>query len=429
MRPVMLCLALAMPVAGAWGFETELRQRLASGTSLSRLYSWLSEQPVASTQRVVQQRWLGQLALELGHYGTAADHFERVVLAQPNDFGTRLDLTHAYLRAGNAPAARASLAALKRRLGEQPVPAPAAAQLARLEQALATGASDRPGPGLRWRGQVRLTEGYDSNANLGASDRRIPLSIGGQWDDFALLDDRSLARSSFYTELAVDARLHDEASTQAAWQLLAGGRSRRYHSLDILHREEAYLGGRWHLGDDALAQGFLRHHQIEGVEDAWRAQAGYLAEVVPDVSLLLEGHYRQEAYRHDSYQLDLTGYYDGKASLLWLGGSWEFRPQRSAGDTWRVRVGGQYTLLESSRWTVSATAQAEYRQDTQPYSFLFFGDEVRRESAYSLELLARRPLGREFAIEVEGFWRQTDASIALFEHRRWGGSLALEWRW
>lgn len=71
--------------------QAELNQRLRQAP-LEDVYEWLLEQPPPE-HAASHSRWLGQMALALDKPAAAVGHLENAILANPRDFGSRLDLT------------------------------------------------------------------------------------------------------------------------------------------------------------------------------------------------------------------------------------------------------------------------------------------------------------------------------------------------
>ncbi|MDR9440416.1 MAG: hypothetical protein RI841_13130, partial [Halomonas sp.] len=87
-RPCWLLLGwlvLAMPTLAATSpLEAALERRL-NQAPLAEVYAWLSELPLPDdpAQLAQQQRWAGQMALQLARYSDAIVHFERVLPLEP----------------------------------------------------------------------------------------------------------------------------------------------------------------------------------------------------------------------------------------------------------------------------------------------------------------------------------------------------------
>ena len=433
----------AQASTSAWA-SAELEHRLAR-QPLAEVYAWLAEQPSPATpeERLEVQRWLGQMALALGRHAEAAVHFERVIVRQPLDFGTRLELTRAYWLGGNHDAARASLNALEHHLRQQGIdpqakgqpglPRAAAEQLASLQQRLSAPRWERA---TSWfhlvEGSLAIAQGYDSNANLGARDARIPLELWGEIPVVTELASESLAQGSHFTELEVDLErpLTDGSSTADDWQLLAGGRLRHYHQLDALHRRDVYMGLRWRppLGRQqwllalqrVQASGFPAQLSLSAdyrrlLKKGWLANTQLLVQEEPGLST--------------SQTLGLGLWHPWQGGLLWVRGSWQLRPERAAGDTWRAELGAETPGWQLGPLALSANASLERRGDTGAYSPPFFGSRRRQETSLELGARARLPLTRELDLMLQVEWQHTESDIALFENRRWQMEGRLAWRW
>lgn len=440
-RACLAMLLLAVASLG-WAADPGLEQRLEARLQrqpLAQAYAWLAEQPLPQAQQAEVLRWLGQMAMQLGDHAAAVEHFERLVLLEPLDLGSRLELTLAYAELGNLPAARASLDALhyhaERHLGDSPPPPAVARALAELESRLASGRME----GLnrlagQLRGSLALAQGYDSNANLGARSSTISLNLWGEIPLQAELADESLAQPSHYTELAsrisvpLYALLPETVSDD--WQLVAGGTFRRYHELDSLHRRDFYLGAQWQPGERRQQLSLVALHQgVEGLPGQWSLNADYRRLVNTHWLASVGVQWQDEPYRSASRTLWAGLWREWQRALLHGRASWQLRPDRAAGDTWRVTLGADTPGWRWQRLTLNAYATLEHRQDTAPYSRQFFGDEPRRETTTTLGTRGRLPLSEALDLTLDASWEHTSASLALFENRRWQLEAGLAWRW
>lgn len=415
--------------------EQALASRLAR-QPLPEVYRWLLAQPVpaAATRAARYHQWLGQIARRRQDTAAAITHFENAVLAYPYALGARLELALAYAEQGNAAAARASLRALHAYRGESPLPPAAARTLSELERRLA---ERQPGGGS-WhdaaQGSLSLTQGFDSNANLGSRHRTISLNLFDQVADEAVLADASRAQSSHFSRLALSASLPasallDERSA-AAWHLQGGLGAQHYHDLDTLHRQDAYLSAEWRppTRRTRLATS-LQHQRVKGIGNAWYLDI--------DIRRLLGEHWLAEAglqwqrepAGRNSYRLSAGLWHEWRGALLWGNAGWQLRPGREAGDTWRLRLGAQSPDWRWQSLRTHAYLHLDRRQDTDLYNYVFFGDRRRRETAASLGLRARLPLLTKLDLVFDAQWEETWASLELFETRRWKLDAMLRWRW
>ncbi|TFH86520.1 tetratricopeptide repeat protein [Billgrantia azerbaijanica] len=421
--------------AAARTLQSDLTERLQS-EPLGEVYQWLLSQPQPQPldDAARYHRWLGQMAMQLGDHATAAEHFETAVLAYPRDLGSRLELAKAYAELGNAPAARASLRALYAYLGEEPLPPAAAEEIARLKRRLESGGVEET---RYWwspvQGTLAIAQGYDSNANLGSQHRTIPLDLFGEFPDEALLADDSRAQASHYTRFDLQASLPLSASFGSAgeaWQLLGGVSAQRYHDLDTLHRWDAYLGGQWQPEPRRQQLSVLLQQQhVQGIGELWYLDADYRRLLDTHWMAELGAQWQHEPAGRRSYRLSAGLWREWRRALFWGRASWQFRPQRPAGDTWRLRLGVQSPAWSWRRLAVSGYAHFEERQDTDTYSYVFFGDVNRRETTTALGARARLPLTESLDLAIDGRWERTRASLELFENRRWTLEAAVQWHW
>ena len=106
---------------------------------------------------------LGMAALDSKRSREAAFALERVIAAQPEFDGARIELARAYFESGDLPAARTQFAYLQRR---NP-PARTAAVIARYLEAINSRSTLA---GSRWSRLLQFGSGYDSNANGSTAD-------------------------------------------------------------------------------------------------------------------------------------------------------------------------------------------------------------------------------------------------------------------
>lgn len=427
----------------AWTLA-ELQRRLAS-RPLAEVYAWFAIQPPSESEaeRLEQHRWLGQMALALGYYTLAAEHFERIIIYQPLDFGIRLDLTSAYLLSGNRRAAQASLNGLEHHLRQQGIdpeapgqpglPHAAAERLARLQKQLAEPRRDHAATWLhRIEGSLDIVQGYDSNANLGARRARIPLDLWGEIPAEAALAPESLAQGSHYTELDVDLErpLFHGDMAGGDWQVLAGGRLRHYHQLDALHRRDAYLGLRWQpvLGQSQWLLA-MQQAQASGFPAQLSLSADYRRLIANEWLINASMMVQEESRLASSRTLGLGLWRQWQGGLFWVRGSWQQRPERRAGDTWRAELGSETPSLQLGGMLLSATARLQHRGDTSAYSPAFFGQRRRQETIFELGGRAAFSLTPALDLILQADWQRADADIALFENRRWQAEGRLAWRW
>ncbi|MGM0693356.1 MAG: tetratricopeptide repeat protein [Pseudomonadota bacterium] len=430
---LLVGLLLAAPAAALE--EAVLAQRLAE-QPLPAVYRWLQRQPVPAlpVEASRYHRWLGEMAMQLDNPAAAVTHFEAAILANPYALGARLEQALAYTELGNVPAARGSLRALHRYRGDAELPPEAAQALGRLEQRLAE--SSAAGWQDAVAGTLSVAQGFDSNANLGSRHSTIPLNLFGMIPDEARLADASRAQPSHYSRVGLTSRLPAGTllggadATLADWQLLGGLGAQRYHDLERLQRRDAYLGAEWQPDRrHERVTTLLQYQHVAGIGTAWYLDADYRR--------LLGGHWLaelgvqwQEAPGgRRSFRLKGGVWREWQGMLLWGNASWQVRPDRPAGDTWRLRLGAQSPRWRWGDLETYGYAHLERRQDTDVYNLAFFGDQRRRETTATLGARLRHPIDQRLALVVDAGWERTRARLELFELERWRLEAALQWRW
>ena len=134
-----------------------------------RAYQLLAEQLPVLGGDADYDYALGTTALDAGYYSESSFALQRVLFAQPNFAGARLDLARAQIALGDFEAAREELDRVE--ASEPPVRVAEAVAVLR-SQIDNQGVADI---GLGFRGRIALTAGYDSNANAATSDSQIVL--------------------------------------------------------------------------------------------------------------------------------------------------------------------------------------------------------------------------------------------------------------
>lgn len=432
-------LAMASATEPASPLEQRLERQLEQ-QPLQAVYRWLAAQELPAAQRAQQLRWLGQMSMRLADYAAAVEHFEQLVLLDPLDLGSRLDLALAYAELGNTDAARSSLDALyyyQQQAGPSSALPPAAARaITQLEARLNGKVRQAPAASRltqQLRGTLSVSQGYDSNANLGAKSRTIPLSLWGEIPMRVELADESLAQASHYTAFGGQATLPLSAVVPTAsphWQLMAGGDYRHFHQLDRLHRRDLYAGGQWQPAKRNQQLSLLALHQhVDGLPGQWSALTDYRRLLGRQWLGSLGGQWQDEPYRPASQTLRVGLWREWQQFLLHGQASWQFRPGRRAGDTWRLSARLDAPAWRWSSVAMNAYAEIEQREDSEPYSPQFFGDARRSELTTTLGARGQIPVSPDLTLVLDAGWEHSRSDIALFANRRWELEARLAWRW
>lgn len=443
--PGYLLLALAGGLAAVAGpalavEESTVAERLAH-QSPAAVYRWLEQQPVPASpvQAARHHQWLGQLALRQGNTAAAIGHFETAVLAWPYALGARLELSLAYESQGNIDAARASLRGLEAYRGSTPLPPEAARTLQALHRRLdnsagPSAAAPASRAGLPMQGSLAISHGYDSNANLGSRHRTIALNLFDQISDEAVLADESRARQSRFSRVAFSARLpantlldHPHAN---AWHLQGGLGAQRYHDLDTLHRQDVYLNAEWrpeHRPTRLAAT--WQHQRVAGIGSTTYLDAEYRRLWGQQWMTKAGLQWQQEPGDRHSYRASVGLWRAWQGALVWGSADWQARPERPAGDTWRLRLGLQGPEWRFQALRVQAYLQAEHRRDTEEYNYVFFGSQKREDTTARLGLRGRLPISQRLDMLMDTQWEQTRSSLELFENHRASVEATLRWRW
>lgn len=392
--------------------------------------------PAAPTKAARYYQWLGQIALRNKDTATAITHFEAAVLAYPYALGARLELALAYAEQGNTQAARASLRALHAYRGASPLPPTAAQTLDTLERQLT---SQQPlSESANWydaaQGNLSITQGFDSNANLGSRHRTISLNLFDQISDQAVLADASRAQSSHYSRITMALSLPASAlfnkPSAAAWYLKGGFGAQQYHDLDTLHRQDTYLSAEWRpqMRPTRLAA-TLQQQYVAGIGKARYVDIDYRRLLGEHWMAEVGLQWQREPIGRDSHRLSAGLWREWHGVLLWSNADWQFRPGRDSGDTRRLQFSAQTPDWQWQTIRTQAYLNLERRQDTDLYNYVFFGDKKRRETTTRLGLRSRLPLAGSFDLLMDAQWEETRSNLELFENQRWNLEATLRWRW
>ncbi|MFC2992551.1 tetratricopeptide repeat protein [Halomonas tibetensis] len=417
--------------AGATPVETSPPKQLhhqSAEESAAKAYASLLGQPLPDerAERLAYLRQASQFAMRLDRLPDVIAHLEQLILLAPHDLGSRLDLSIAYLATGNPQAASASLQALHRYRGDDPMPPAAAQAIRRLEQRLqrVPGAQE---PYIS--ASASLAHGYDSNVNLGPSRSLIDLVLWGELPFQAELDEASLPQASRYSELTGELE-YPLGNGNREWAAAGRVMARQYHDLDRLHRHDLQVSLRWRPSHHAArfdVSGVYQHIDSQGeqhgLQSSWRMQLGNHWLTV----LGLE--WERDTLGRQQHRLQSGLWREWRGWQGWLRASHQWRPERESGDTQRAEVGLGTPAWQLGRAEIQAYAQWELRRDAEPYSPAFFGDTQRRERHATLGISGRYPFGERLSLQVDARWERTQANIDLFEHRRWQLESRLNWRW
>lgn len=279
-----------------------------------------------------------------------------------------------------------------------------------------------------------MAHGHDSNANLGSSNRSIPLNLYGVFPAEAWLGDESQAQASAYTRIEAEVQRPWPGEWPllgtGEWHWLGGASARRYHQLDRLQRWEAHLGTQWRSRrQQARADLLAQYRHVDGIGPLWQWDLNYLKALDPDWLIEIGGQWQTESGYRPSPRLHLALWHQWQGGLVWGRVSRRHRPDRAGGDTWRFQLGGQSPSWQWRRLEVNAYAQLERRQDTQAYNPPLFGDVQRRDTSLTLGGRARLPLTENLDLAIDSRWERTRANLALFERQRWMLEAQLRWQW
>ncbi|KJS09222.1 MAG: hypothetical protein VR73_03045 [Gammaproteobacteria bacterium BRH_c0] len=447
-----LCLVLAHVSPGVAeehrSFDTQLQQQLANGTR-REAYDWLKS--IEKDQHQNQPSyydWLAQLAMELGEYREAIPVLQTLIAMEPRHAGARLDLVIALQLEGRSHEARQNLLELNALLkGHQDqLPEHARRQLVELNRLLTVDSEQAARPSLA--GYVSLGFGHDSNANRGSDNDSITITLPG-YPPFKLnLGQDSIKQADEFSEAAVHLEYGNRGNgcRFAPCRLwLAGAMTRRHINLDEYDQYHLYggtrktYGGRDQREYTVMLQGIrsseIRYNGLDKrVDEQFIAGLEY-RQLIPGFRQLM-GSVKAEAIderANDSSlgamaTLRLNGLWIANGDqrfnptnrrLLWeLGGSWHERPDNFSGDSQRLWLSGQYPFTVNAKWHGNINASFRWRQDTRPFSAIFFGDTAREDEEWALGINLQYSLGEDWLLSSRAAYEQTDSTIPLFDTSR-----------
>jgi hypothetical protein len=372
---------------------------------------------------------LGVAALDTGRAGEAVFSLERVLSAQPDFDGARLELARAHFEAGDLAAARAQFSYLATRAP----PAEAGRVIDRYVAAI----DQRTGQGQqRWSGFLETGAGYDSNANgatgdvqfLGLelnaenveTDSAFVMLAGGVDHSAGVMNGLSSA-SSLRIDYRnnPDAHFVDQAVASAATALYwsagswrtSGGINGFYGWLDGSAHESylglnagltRFFGDSWELGA-RLQGGPVRYHdqQLE----------------VLDVNRYLG------ALTLTRYAVLTAG---GRVSVSLVGGTDDAQNPTPTSDYSNDRIGGRLTGSWPIGQSTGLYLEAGYLQSDYADSPGFFGTD-RQDDQYAAVIAAdvdRWP-GDGWTLSPHLRYVRNQSNVPLYDYDRWEAGVSL----
>lgn len=369
---------------------------------------------------------LAEVALQQGELEKAHSALERIVIQVPTDLGARLDLALVCYQLGQVSCARQQLEVLLWLSQQQPAPVAAQQAIDWLQGQLNKQTKARKVRTGLWL----LEAGYDSNANLGADRREIRLDLWGELPLTLQLADASLSTSDSYAEIgamvflpvndAFPAWAQYSFTDNAHW--LAGFNHREYRTLDDFEQSSLYGGVQWYSAFEQQRINLLLSQQWFGFEP-------YRLSLILDAERTLPGTdtlYASARYEWIKDQLvSLPNSHLVEVGLSWreqamevnANAAWQWRPERTAGNTAELGVQGKYRKMLSSDTLMTTYLGVTYTQDTDAYSPQFFGSVRRKDLSWLGGVELKWQLGAGQLLWDTSF-ESTHSSIDLNQRKR-----------
>jgi len=458
---LLLCLALVQVVPASAteseSLEMAIGQRLAD-SGRRETYEWLKSVAGQHDDNPTYHDWLGRLAIELGEYREAIPPLRALIELEPRHMGGRLDLVIALQLEGRSHEARNELQALNallKRYPEAELPSQAQRQLGELNKLLMTG-TEQQKVHASLAGYASLGVGHDSNANRGSDDDAITVSLPG-YPPFQLpLGADSIKQGDGFSEASGHLEYGSRGngcrfSECRLW--MAGAMVREYNSLSEYDQRHLYAGtrksygGRYQREYSVMLQG-IRSSEIryagldKRVDEQWIAGVEYRQRVPTFKQLIGSGKIEvieetdsdnptstMASLRLNGVLVPIRGphsFNQVNRRLLWeLGGSWHERPDYLSGNTQRLWLSAQYPFALESSWQGSLTALYRWRQDTEPFSSIFFGDEHREDREWALGVNMQYLVSDNWVVTSKAHYEKSESTITLFDTTRLQLSLSL----
>lgn len=389
------------------------RQQLADGNAEQAYKSLLSR--LQRLGGIPEFDYLfGTAALDVGAYGQAVLALQRVVFADPEFAGARIDLARAYLATGDRDNARREL----QRVQQAGPPPQIAAAVQQLLDALDSADANATRP---WTASAFATAGFDSNANASTRDDNF---LGFE------LDPRNQETDSPFVGTGGSGRLRLWSADQAA--LTLGGHLGHRHFPDAdfvdatLARVDSRLVQQWNKFTISAA-GIVHYGLLDGAFNnkgmALESAVGYGSGPFGVQLKLRSGTLRfrdaLSAQDVDQAALGLTGLWQASArlgaSLTLITGEDEAREASSAFS--RDISGVRSALVWQAAPTVTTTASAGWLNADYPDPF--FG-QAREDDQYTVALGATLTgwLPPQWRFEPSARFIDTDSTVTLFKYDR-----------
>lgn len=386
---------------------------------------------------------LGVAALDSGRPDKATLALERVLAANPNHSGARMDLARAYFALGNDAQAKAEFETV---LGQNPPPLAKDAALKHLAAIQARARSDR----TRLSGYVAAGIGYDDNVT-GVTTNFTPAALATYGVPY-LPTGNAAVHSSLFSSLEAGFEVNAPTSAGVAWFAGMDAKLRSYarrHSYDT-DTVDGRVGLMLPRGDDlyrvsAVAQGYSQEGEapttpkqtsdrnMRGVNAEWRRtldaatqlgafvqynQQRYPTTATSDVDETLLGASWLHAYAGAYKPLVFVSAFAGQDRARTLLGNGSDVSKSFTG----ARLGGQFSL--GANTDVFASVGYQWRDDDSAYArstLIAWG----KDALADLTLGMNWRLDKDWSLQPQLAYMRNTSNVATAEFNRTQVSVSL----
>jgi len=440
--PLLILVAILSAPGHCSDFETLLLEQLKSGGN-AQAYQWLQSVGQAYSNDPSYYDWLSRLAMEQGDYRNAIPPLEALIELQPQHLGARLDLVIALQLEGRSHEASERLRELNALVTDvNALPEQAHRQIVELNRLLIQNGGKVADN--QFRVLISAGAGFDSNANRGADSKTIPVTLPGGLPFELELADESLKTEDEFAELGIHLEYGERRKncrSQSCRLWVAGASTRQYATLSEYDQRHIYIGtrktlkGRYEQEYTLMLQNIVTSElEFARIDEQYIFGLDY-RQRIPKLETLtgtLKLELINEVESEESTTLMSTMAVNGNVNLsrdhnfstvsnriFWeAAASWHERPDYFAGSTQRWWLSARYPFAVTENWQSSLSAMYRWRQDSDNFSPLFFGNTQRSDNEWTLAMNIQRLLGTQWLVSSSARYEIIDSNIPLFDVTR-----------
>jgi len=427
----------ALALAGtAWSADPDVdrARALMKEGKPADAYRLLAPREAELAGNVEYDYLLGIAALDAGKPDRATIAFERVLAANPNFAGARLDMARAYFQLGDLARAKTEFRTV---LALKPPPAAKATAESHLR------AIEEREKAARGRGAFYVEAGYGHDSNVNASTDQSQVRVPALGDLLFTLTPSNVEAPDSYSTFAVGGQASAQFSPQVLGYVAADVRQRNYReendfdslSVDLRaglgyarNRElfkAGIIAGKFRLGGET-------NRNTTGLTAEWNH---FYSATTRSTLLAQHARYRFpdpaiEVNDFDQTVIGIAGLRagdNGRRVLFGalLGGT-ETADRRADGGRKFValRAGAQWPLGESVELFAAAGAQSG-RYDKQNAAFLMFRDDKQ----YDINVGVNWHFGGSWTLRPQVAQVRNNSNIPIYTYSRTDASVNLRWDW